>query len=124
MAGTLVVRSAKDGTPLEFRVLSGPLERMRGLLGTQCDAAPVALVPCRSIHTFGMRYPIDVAFVSKRGLVLGAAQNVGPARLLAARGARLTLEQPHGRGRWFERGETLAMGYVGVKEAKGRGNAT
>ena len=46
--------------------------RLRGLLGT----APLTpreglwLRPCRQVHTFGMRFPIDVAFCDRYGFVL------------------------------------------------------
>ncbi len=45
-------------------------ERTQGLLGR--DAVPGALVlrPCRQVHTFGMRFPIDVAFCDRDGTVL------------------------------------------------------
>ena len=61
-----VVRLASDEHPdrvIELRVLNSWAERVRGLLATDADAAPVLLTRCGSIHTFGMRYPLDVAFV-------------------------------------------------------------
>ena len=48
---------------LEVAVLSTWRERLRGLLGTGPDAGPVMLALCSSVHTFGMRYSLDVAFV-------------------------------------------------------------
>lgn len=54
-------------------VARGVRERAQGLLGHR-DAAELtgALVlrPCRQIHTLGMRFPIDVAFCDRRGVVL------------------------------------------------------
>lgn len=44
------------------------------------------LVPCASIHTFGMRFPIDVIFLDRAGKVLGWADNVAPNRLRFAPG--------------------------------------
>lgn len=98
---------------LLFRVLDGPLERLRGLLGTTGDAPPVALMGCSSIHTFGMRYRIDVAFVGSSGIVLEAWESVPPGRVLGNRRAWVTLEQPHRRGPWLARGERLSMTRMG-----------
>ena len=57
--------------------------RMKGLLGR--DALPpgdaMEIRPCTSIHTFFMRFPIDVAFVDERGVVLRAIADLKPWRL-------------------------------------------
>ena len=110
MARTLeVCRICFPHDRLCFRVLDRPLQRLRGLLGTDGDAEPVALVNCHAIHTFGMRYRIDVAFVERDGLVLDAWNSVPPGRLLRCKGAWVTLERPHGRGRWLAHGERVDM---------------
>ena len=48
-------------------------ERTVGLLGRR-DAGEVTgafvLRPCRQVHTLGMRFPIDVAFCDRHGVVL------------------------------------------------------
>ena len=98
---------------LRFRVLDRPLQRLRGLLGTDGDADPVVLLDCDAIHTFGMRYRIDVAFVERGGLVLGAWNSVPPGRHLRCKGAWAALERPHERGRWLARGEHIRMRQVG-----------
>jgi uncharacterized protein len=47
-------------------------ERTVGLLGRQPEAITGAFVlrPCHQIHTIGMRFPIDVAFCDRSGVVL------------------------------------------------------
>jgi uncharacterized membrane protein (UPF0127 family) len=47
-------------------------ERIVGLLGRDRAAMTGALVlrPCRQVHTLGMRFPIDVAFCDREGVVL------------------------------------------------------
>lgn len=37
-------------------------ERMRGLLGRDGIEGALLIEPCRSVHTVGMRFPLDVAF--------------------------------------------------------------
>jgi uncharacterized membrane protein (UPF0127 family) len=48
-------------------------ERMRGLMGREDLEGVLILRPCRQVHTFGMRFPIDVAFCDRYGFVLHAA---------------------------------------------------
>lgn len=52
--------------------------------------------PCASIHTFGMRYPLDILFLSRSHQVLGWREHLAPWRAAAFRGARSTLELPAG----------------------------
>lgn len=110
MGATLVVRRGfAHHEELEFRLLDRPLGRLRGLLGTTSEAAAVALVGCACIHTIGMRYCIDVAFVGSSGIVLEVWRSVPPGRLLGNRRAWVTLERPHRRGTWLARGEKVQM---------------
>jgi uncharacterized protein len=52
------------------------------------------LIPdCRSVHTFGMRFPLDVAFLDSRGRELRVERRVGPRRLLVCPGAYAVLER-------------------------------
>jgi len=88
-----------------FVVLSSWAERLRGLLGTCADADPVMLTRCGSIHTFGMRYPIDVAFVSERGRVLRSVRALAPRRLFSSPDAYCVLERPASNEPWFAEGD-------------------
>ncbi len=45
-------------------------ERMRGLLGRASIEGALVLMPCRQVHTLGMRVPLDVAFCDANGTVL------------------------------------------------------
>src|SRR4051794_10404064 len=54
------------------------------------------IADCRSIHTFGMRFPIDVAFLDERGRILRVEGSVGPWRLLTCRRAFAVIESPAG----------------------------
>lgn len=104
-----VVRPRALGERLLFRALDSPIARLRGLLGTTADAPAVALMRCASIHTFGMRYRIDVAFVASSGVVLEVLRSVPPGRRLANRRAQVTLERPHRCGAWLVSGEQVSM---------------
>jgi len=45
-------------------------ERMRGLLGRDGIEGALLLEPARSVHTLGMRFPIDAAFCDSELVVL------------------------------------------------------
>jgi uncharacterized membrane protein (UPF0127 family) len=47
--------------------------RTRGLLGRTTVDGAFVLRPCKQVHTFGMRMPIDVAFCTGDGVVLHVA---------------------------------------------------
>jgi uncharacterized membrane protein (UPF0127 family) len=69
-------------------------ERARGLLGRPPLAAGEALLiePCRAIHTFGMGYALDLAFLDRDGRICKVAYAVRPGRLAGSLRARATLE--------------------------------
>jgi uncharacterized protein len=45
-------------------------QRRAGLIGRETLDGVLVLRPCRQVHTFGMRFPIDVAFCDRDGFVL------------------------------------------------------
>ena len=92
-----------------FWVRGGVVGRLRGLLGTGDDADPIALLGCGSIHTHGMRYSIDVAFVSGDGRVLLAARGVLPGNVVSCPGARTMLERPSRDGWWPVVGDVVEL---------------
>jgi uncharacterized membrane protein (UPF0127 family) len=70
------------------------LSRMKGLLGRKGLAAGEGMLirPAPSIHTFFMRFPIDVVFLSRQGEVLKIAENVSPWRARSCRHSYAVLE--------------------------------
>jgi uncharacterized membrane protein (UPF0127 family) len=57
--------------------------RCKGLLGKKALPTGQALVlrPCNSVHTFFMRFPIDVAFIGKDNKVVKIIPSIPPFRL-------------------------------------------
>lgn len=51
-------------------VVQARRERMRGLLGRDGIDGAMLFTPAKSVHSFGMRFPIDVAFCDKELRVL------------------------------------------------------
>jgi uncharacterized protein len=65
--GTLLV-DGRPAAPVELAVTRR--SRSKGLLGRDRVEGAVWFEPCRQIHTFRMRFTIDVAYVDRRGRVL------------------------------------------------------
>ncbi len=79
-------------------VADTPRLRLRGLLGRDALAPTAGLLlrPAAAIHTCGMRFAIDVVFLSRERRVLRVAAEVPAWRLVTQRGARSVLELPAG----------------------------
>jgi uncharacterized protein len=78
----------------------GPWSRLRGLLGRArlAEGEGLLLRPCQAVHTFFMRYPIDVLFLDEQGRVVGLRPELRPWRMTPFFGDALaTLELPSGR---------------------------
>ena len=90
-----------------FIVLSRIVERLRGMKGISEENSHVVLVPCCDIHTFGMKAPIDVAFIDARGVVIAVHRHVVPGRRIRNASARLVVERFSHQGVWYERGDDL-----------------
>ena len=93
--------------------------RRKGLLGRdQLDpAAALVLTPCFAVHTAFMRFPIDVVFVDRSGVVLKIVRQMGPWRIAAAWGAHATIEFAGGAiagARDVSVGDRLYLGSSGV----------
>jgi len=69
-------------------------QRAIGLLATPRldDPRGLWIAPCNSVHTIGMRYPIDVVFVAADARVLKLVRTLRPLRAAMCRGAHATLE--------------------------------
>ena len=70
-----------------------------GLLAHQRlpEGAAMVFPACRSIHTLGMRFPIDVIFVDRTWRVVALKRQVQPWRLVGpVRGAWAAIELPAG----------------------------
>ncbi len=52
---------------------------------------------CRSVHTFGMRFPIDVVFLDHHAQPIETHAHVVPNRVLTNRRARHVIETPAGQ---------------------------
>ncbi len=80
----------------EVPVATGFRARALGLsLLDREDAGPGLLIPrCAAVHTFGMRFALDVHFLDADGIVLSTRPAVPPRRFVSHRGAAAVLEIP------------------------------
>lgn len=72
--------------------------RNKGLLG-RTSLAPGSglwIVPCESVHTFFMKFPIDLVYIDREKRVKKVRRNVGPWRLSACLSAHSIIELPIG----------------------------
>lgn len=59
------------------------------------EAGEGLLIPrCRFVHTFGMRFELDLVFLDADGRVVELRRAVPPGRLVRCSGARAVLELP------------------------------
>lgn len=90
---------------LEVPVALNTLTRLLGLAWVRRHRAPWGLlIPgCRSVHTLGMLFRIDVLFIDAGGNVIRSEADVGPCRVLFCREAEAVLEFAGGEGRgWID----------------------
>ena len=75
------------------------LSRLLGLALLRLERAGEGLlIPrCRSVHTFGMRFPIHVVFLDDRMAAVSVRGAVPPNRLLRQPGAAAVVELPCAR---------------------------
>jgi uncharacterized protein len=80
----------------EVPVASSLAARLLGLARLERgDAGPGLLIPrCASVHTFGMRFALDLVFLDGDGRALERREAVPPRRIASCRGARAVLELP------------------------------
>jgi uncharacterized protein len=77
-----------------------PLARGLGLAFLETLPRDDALVleRCRSIHTVGMRVPLDVVFVDREWRPLRVVYGLAPGRFAGCRGAHAAIEIRAGEG--------------------------
>jgi uncharacterized protein len=72
--------------------------RRKGLLGRERldEGEAIVIAPCNAVHTFFMRFPIDVVHVDREGRVLRVKHGLRPWRIDACLGGFAVIELPAG----------------------------
>ena len=97
-SGTFTVRTkgGPGGPEVPLRIAASYRARTRGLLGVEGVDGALLITPCASVHTFRMRFTIDVAYLDRKFNVL-AVRTMKPGRLgLPRPRARHVLESEAG----------------------------
>ena len=89
--------------------------RRQGLLGRDSlpDGYALVIAPSSAVHTFFMRFAIDIVFVGRDGRVLKTRSRVGPWRMCGSLRAFAVIELPAGT---IDRTRTIRGDVLAVKE--------
>jgi len=80
----------------EVPVATGSRARLLGLAYLdRSEAGAGLLIPrCFSVHTFGMRFALDIVFLDRRGMPISVHRGVSRCRVVVNRRADAVLELP------------------------------
>jgi len=100
LQGPLRVLNVTRGTVLATRLEAAHTgsTRRKGLLGREglLPGEGLWIVPCASVHTFFMRFPIDLVYLDRKNRIRKVRSAVGPWRVSACLAAHSILELPAG----------------------------
>jgi uncharacterized membrane protein (UPF0127 family) len=94
-----VSRGSPDAPPFaRAGVARSYWSRFKGLMfqAELPEGEALLIDPCSSVHTFFMRFPIDVVFLDKNDCVVKIAAALGPYRAAMGGGGKKVLEMPPG----------------------------
>jgi uncharacterized membrane protein (UPF0127 family) len=68
-------------------IADNPFTRIRGLLGrsTLEKDEGLLIVPCSSIHMFGVKFALDVIFISRENVITDFVENIAPGKMYIAK---------------------------------------
>jgi len=97
---TLVIRNLTRQTTVADRAIlaNTSATRRTGLLKHESlqDGEGLLIVPCEGVHTFGMKFPIDVLYLNKKRVVLKIKPEMPRRRMSFCLSAHSVLELPAG----------------------------
>jgi uncharacterized membrane protein (UPF0127 family) len=87
--GYALNRTRQTYLATRLAVADGHWSRLRGLIGTTsgqfAEGKGLWIVPCRGVHTLGMRFPIDVLYLNPLRTVVHLERNLQPWRFAPIR---------------------------------------
>jgi uncharacterized membrane protein (UPF0127 family) len=96
----LRIRNLTKGTELADRadIADTSATRQKGLLKHTglAEGEGLWIVPCEGVHTFFMKFPIDVIFINKKRIVTKIRSNMLKSRIALSLSAHSTVELPVG----------------------------
>ena len=112
--------TASEELVLEVELAETSIERMRGLLGRKMLAAGRAMWfrRCRSVHTFFMRFSLDLIFLDENMRVTCVNRGVPPWRaVIGPAGSSSVLEMQAGWLESMDVGQNLSIRQAQESEA-------
>lgn len=90
--------SHDTGQEYQVRLCKSFIERFMGYMYQKIPREPALLFEqCKSIHMFGMRFPLDVLFLDKNYEIIKRIDNLQPRRIVwPVHDATMVLEAPVG----------------------------
>ncbi|WP_329137544.1 DUF192 domain-containing protein [Streptomyces sp. NBC_00670] len=79
-SASFVVRGGAGSPRVPLEIAASRRERRRGLLGRDGIEGALLLSPARAVHTVGMRFAVDVAYLD-RGMRVRAVRRMRPGRV-------------------------------------------
>jgi uncharacterized protein len=107
--------SEPDAKPIATRleVADGYWSRLRGwqFRSTPPAGSGLILIPCRSVHTFWLRFALDLILLDRSGVVVDVRRKVAPWRIVPGRAdVHGVLELPAGETIWsVQAGDALRL---------------
>jgi uncharacterized membrane protein (UPF0127 family) len=96
----VLIRNRDKGTIVAdaAEVASTSAKRRKGLLSHEAllPGQGLWIVPCEAIHTFGMKFPIDIVYLDRKRRVRKTRVNMVPGRISMCLLAHSVLELPAG----------------------------
>lgn len=85
---------SKEHLLINLEIADSYFRRMRGLLGIDSldEKSGIVITPCNLIHTFGMKFNIDVIFLDKNRHILNCKSHVPRNRVHGQLHAKHTVE--------------------------------
>jgi uncharacterized membrane protein (UPF0127 family) len=76
-------RSSGKELARKLIVAATVFSRAKGLLGREAllEGEGLLITPCKGIHTFFMKFPIDVLFLDKNNRIIETVENIPPHRM-------------------------------------------
>ncbi|NLN49130.1 MAG: DUF192 domain-containing protein [Clostridiales bacterium] len=82
---------------------------MKGLLGTT-QTNGLLIKPCNQVHCFGMKYNLDVIFLTENNIVCHVERNMKPGNVSPfIRKAKCVLELPAGSAKEIKKKDKLTF---------------
>jgi len=75
------------------------MRRLKGLLSRAAfnETDGLLITPCSYVHTFGMKFDIDIVFIDKDNCVVGIRKGINKNKITGVLRAKHTLELPAGK---------------------------